>query len=382
MLDWLYSLRRFGMKPGLERISAALEILDNPQDKIKTIHVTGTNGKGSVSAMIESILRTDGKKTGMFTSPHLVDFRERLQINRQLIHKEDTIKLVEKVKATGVELTFFELTTAMAFLYFQEQNVDYAVIEVGMGGLYDATNVIKKPEACAITSLSLDHTQWLGTTINSIAAEKAGIIKENVPLFTPLGNEVVLQKCREKNAPLHLVAVREITNMNGEFQKTNAAIAANLCRYLKIPETSIKNGLMNTKWPARLEFIDKNVLLDCAHNTDGIEKMAEFVKTLKYDKLIIVFGVMNDKNYVQMISKLPDFDKIIFTKPKIERSSDPNTLKSKNSIVIENPSEALKYAKSIAKNNDLILICGSCYLAGELLASLKKIPIHPIMFLQ
>ena len=383
MLDWLYNLRRFGIKPGLEKIAEVMEKLGNPHDKLRIIHVAGTNGKGSVCAMIESILRKNGFKVGMFISPHLVDFRERLQVNRELISKEEVMRLVNKINGTGVELTFFELTTAAAFLYFYEQKVDYAVIEVGMGGRFDATNIVKNPVATVITSLSLDHTQWLGDTLDKITREKAGIIKEKVPLFTCVDSDVIRNVCIEKNSPFILVEDEENTNMNGLFQRSNAGLAAAVARHMKVPENEIKEGLLSVSWPARLEFIEKNILLDCAHNPEGIEKLTEFVNTLNYDKLIVIFGVMKDKNYQEMLSRLPDC-KMILTKPKIDRSADPVDLKNfcNNAAVIEDVAVAYEQAKKIAGKNDLIVICGSCYLAGELLAYRNKIPMHPIMWVQ
>ncbi|MCX6816082.1 MAG: bifunctional folylpolyglutamate synthase/dihydrofolate synthase [Candidatus Aenigmarchaeota archaeon] len=383
LLDWLYGLRRFGIKPGIERVSAAMERLGNPQDRMKIIHVAGTNGKGSVCAMLSSILQKAGYKAGIFTSPHLVDFRERMQVDSKKISKDDVMRIVKTIRATGVELTFFELTTAVALQYFCEQNVDYAVIEVGMGGRFDATNIIT-PQASVITSLSLDHTQWLGDTIDKIAYEKAGIVKEGVPLFTTVDNKVIRNECTKKHAPFILVDGEENTNMNGFFQRRNAGLAAEIARYLKISDDNIRSGLMHTYWPARLEFIEKNILLDCCHNTDGVEKMAEFVKTLQYDKLIIVFGVMADKDYAGMIKNLPDYDRIILAKPKISRSLDPKELTGlcHDCEIIEDVANAYEEAKKIAGKNDLILICGSCYLAGEILAYKNKIPMHPIMFIQ
>jgi len=383
MLDWLYGLRRFGMKLDLDRIKNVMDKLGNSQDKLKIIHVAGTNGKGSVCAMIGVILQKAGYRVGMFTSPHLVDFRERFQINGEMINQEDVLRLVDMVKETDVELTFFEFATAIAFQYFYEQNVDYAIIEVGLGGRFDATNIVN-PIATVITSISLDHIEHLGNTIDKITYEKAGIVKENVPLFTTCDIDVIKSICEKKNAQIFIIKDKENTSMKGEFQKINAGLAAVVARYLKISEDKIKEGLLDVKWPARLEFVDKNVLLDCAHNPDGIEKMAEFVKTLKYDKLVIVFGVMYNKDYENMIKNLPEYNKIILTKPKIPRSLDPFMVKHlcRDALIIENAVEAYEYAKKIAGENDLILICGSCYLAGEFMAFKNKISVHPIMFVQ
>jgi len=383
LLDWLYGLKWFGIRPGLERIEEVMEKLGSPQDRIRTIHVTGTNGKGSVCAMISSVLQEAGCRVGMFTSPHLVDFRERFQINGENISREDVLRIVDRVRKTGVHLTFFELTTAIAFVYFYEKKADYAVIEVGMGGRFDATNVIKKPAATAITSISFDHTDWLGDTLEKISLEKAGIAKEGVPMFTSVDNAVIRNECRKKSARVLLVDGEKRTNMSGSFQKKNAGMAAAICNYIGIPEAIIKAGLLRTEWPARLEFIEKNVLLDCAHNPDGVEKMAQFVNSLNRN-VTIVFGVMKNKNYEEMIRLLPSHKTIILTKPKIDRSADPNELKKfcSNSIVVEDVAEAYERAKKMAGKDGLVLVCGSCYLAGELLARINKIEMHPIMFVQ
>src|SRR3989338_1570625 len=329
--------------------------------------------------MLDSILRHAGCNVGMFTSPHLVDFTERFQINREKISREDVYRLVKKVRETGVPLTFFELTAAVAFLYFHEKKTDYVMLEVGMGGRLDATN-IAKPFVTVITSISFDHMTWLGGTLEKISAEKAGIVKEGIPLFTAVDNRIIRSVCAERNAPLSIVNREEETGMNGSFQRINAGIAASVARYMKIRENNIKTSLMDVYWPALLEFVEKNVLLDCAHNPDGVEKIAEFVKSLEYDKLIIVFGVMKDKNHNEMLGKLPGYDTLILAKPKIDRSLDPKELNS--GIIIEDVGKAYEYAKSISSKNDLILICGSCYLAGEFLAWKNKIPMHPVMFVQ
>ena len=320
---------------------------------------------------------------GLFTSRHLVDFTERFQIDRKAISKDDAFRLVNKVKEAGVELTFFELTTAVAFLYFCEQEVDYAVVEVGMGGRLDATNIVK-PVVSVITSISFDHMRWLGSTLDEIAAEKAGIVKQGIPLFTTkyvASLKPVKRICAENSAPI-VIANEESTSMKGAFQRKNAGLAASVARYIGISDEKIIEGLMDTYWPARLEFIESNVLLDCAHNPDGIEKLSEFVKTLSYEKLIMIFGVMKDKDYNEMLAKLPKFDKLLLTKPQIERSLDPMALEIENAEVVDDVWSAFSRAKSVASEDDLIVVCGSCYLAGELLARKNKIKMHPIMFIQ
>lgn len=383
MLDWLYNLRRFGMKLDMSRIGTVLHALGNPQDRLKIIHVAGTNGKGSVCAMMSAILQKAGFRVGLFTSPHLVDFRERFQINGKMISKAEIFELVNEIKKTGIEMTFFEFTTAIAFLYFSRQNVDYLVLEVGLGGRYDATNIIQKPVATVITSISFDHIEWLGDTLDKIAFEKAGIIKRGVPLFTRVQSDVIKNICDEKDAPFIFVDNLEKTNMNGKFQEENAGLAAEIARFIGINEQAIKAGLQNVTWPARLEFIESNILLDCAHNEEGIRAMTRFVSSLGKD-VTILFGVMGNKDYQKMLALLPFYSKIIFTRPKISRSLDPNELKKicPDALIIEDVSQAYEQAKKISGKDDLILVCGSCYLAGELLAYKNNIQMHPIMFVQ
>lgn len=381
-LNWLYNLKRFGIKLDLENITSTMNKLGNPQDSLKIIHVAGTNGKGSVCAMLESVLRAAGFKVGLFTSPHLIRFEERIQVNREKIAEHDVLRLVEKVKSAGVDLTFFEFTAAMACQYFCEQGVDYAIIEVGMGGRLDATNIVK-PVATVISSISFDHAARLGNTLESISAEKAGIVKEGVPMFTPVNSRAIRKACEAKKAPLFIVEGEEDVGMNGIFQRKNGAVAAAVARHLGIREGAIKKGLMSAAWPARLEFFG-NTLLDCAHNPDAIGKVTEFVKSLRYDKLYVIFGVMKDKDYVKMLELLPDYERIILTKVAYERAAEPEELAPlcKNSMIIENIEKAYEYARSIANGSDLILICGSCYMAGDFLAIMNHVPKHAIMFVQ
>ncbi len=381
VLEELYSLDVKKWTLGLYRIKALLKKLNNPEKKLRCIHVAGTNGKGSVCAMISSILIDAGYNVGMYTSPHLKKFNERIRINNKLISDKDIVKYYLKVKKCVTNQSFFEITTTMAFLYFAEKNVDFAVLEVGLGGRLDATNVVI-PLVSIITNIGLEHTEFLGTTIEKIAYEKAGIIKNNVPVVSAAeGIALVTIKkiSNERNSKLYIIPKKDLKykiGLKGEFQKQNASIAIKSIEILrknynlKIDENNIKKGLLNAKWPGRFQFLEKNILVDCAHNPHGFRVLANELKNLNYKKLIVVLGFSNDKD-IKAISKIinPLADKIILTKSGNERAAEPETIKQyfKNSLIIKNPKKALTYAKKIAAKNDLILIAGSIFLAGEII---------------
>jgi dihydrofolate synthase / folylpolyglutamate synthase len=371
---YVYKLERLGWIFGLGRIKRALEKLGNPQQSLRYVHAAGSNGKGSVVAMLSSILMQAGHSVATYTSPHLVDVRERITFNSRMISKPDFVKLAAKVRQTKVRLTFFEFLTAMAFLYFSERKPDYVLLEAGLGGRLDATNVIT-PEIAVITKIALEHTDILGSTVGKIAKEKAGIIKPGCTVVTGANGaalKVIRKTCNNKKCKLILAKpVNYKLSLKGDFQKFNAGIAAAAARELKIQDNHIRQGLARVVWSGRLERRG-NVLLDCAHNPDGIKAMSKFVEKLKYKRLIVVFGCLADKDYRQMYRLLPRYDVLILTKPsEVRRALEPSLISKKHKI-IKNPKQAVKYAKSVAGKGELILICGSIYLIGEIMGVLKR----------
>src|SRR3989338_9419330 len=393
---------------GLDDIKKLLESLGNPQTRFKSIHVAGTNGKGSVCAMLSSILQKAGHKVGLYTSPHLIKFNERIKINNLDISDIKLARLTEKIKPNSEKIkgiTYFELTTALAFLYFAQQKVDYAVIEVGLGGRLDATNVLL-PENCAataITNISLEHKDYLGDTIEKIACEKAGIIKEHVPIITSASGEaleVIKKIAGEKHARLIVAKPMEYEcSLQGEFQKPNVGIAAEIAYLLNtdnnISEDIIREAFKEVTWPARLEFLKHNLLIDCAHNPGAALVLAKEIEKAKEDtknhyerarripyfrKLILVIGILKYKDYKQILKHLaPLAAKIIICKPRTERALDPEILAAeiqkehaKDYVIIKDVKEAVIYAQETAQKNDLVLVTGSFYVVGEAYGLYKR----------
>jgi dihydrofolate synthase/folylpolyglutamate synthase len=371
IVSYMNSLEFSGMKLGIERIKEALKLFGNPEKKLKIIHITGTNGKGSVAAMTSSVLLEAGYTVGMYTSPHLVDVRERIQVNGSKITEEEFREAFLEAKSKLVGLTFFELLTLMAVLHFAKKKVDYAVIEVGLGGTYDATN-FDNSLVSAITKISLDHTDILGETVEEIARDKSGIIKQGQTVVTTAANTAVMQIIKDaaaaKKAKLVIAAPTEYPlSLKGQFQKQNAGIVVEVAGALGVKEDVIKKGLLAAKWPGRIEYLEKNILLDAAHNAGGITALSEYVETLKYDKLIIVFAVSKNKDYETMLGLLPKYDMLIFTQSTIARRLPIEEIPPELECVkIREPAEALKYAKSVAGAKDLILVCGSIFLIGDI----------------
>ncbi len=408
---------RFGCRPGLERTAKLLELLGNPHKAIKTIHVAGTNGKGSTTAMLVSILTQAGYNTGMYTSPHLYKITERMTINNKEISEADFTAYAERVINTmklmeekGLEQpTQFEMLTAMAFLYFTEKKVDIAVIEVGLGGAYDATNVIEA-DLCVITSISYDHMDILGNTIEEIAREKAGIIKKNsVAVMYPQNYtkaaDTIENKCMEMNAKLVKVSEKlinikksdeyghvfdyinnEIEYINiklpliGDHQLKNAAVVLSAIIELKklgyvIEEQHIKEGLETVKWPCRLSVVSTKpiILIDGAHNDEGVDSLkAALKKYFGTRNMIFVFGMLKDKSYGYAVKELmPIASSVIATQPISSRALSAEELAVQvrefcsDVVVKENIIEAVEKAKSMCDENSMICVCGSLYLAGS-----------------
>lgn len=419
-LTYLYSLQKFGMKFGLDNISRLMAEFDNPQDSFCSIHVAGTNGKGSTSAMIESLLRTSGVTTGLFTSPHLISFTERIRVNGKEISEAEVVSLADEVqraveKIPGFLPTFFEVTTAIAFLYFRKMHVAWAVVEVGMGGRLDATNILK-PEASVITAIDIDHSDFLGSTLRDIAGEKAGIIKQGVPVITALQHpeaaEVLALRAEECGSGLsaygkdfsaeitaeELVGIR-ITyhgdkeyndlslQMAGRHQALNAALAVRTIEEVKrkYPELNcdVRQGLADARWPGRLEFVKDHppILIDGAHNPHAAAVLAEYLRKALdlYSRIILVMGIMNDKDREGIMKPLlPLASEIIFTSPGYGRAASPETLAAEAhglgylAQTAQTVADALSLAEQLYLQGDLIVVTGSFYTIGEVKEALGQ----------
>ncbi|MCP3923589.1 MAG: bifunctional folylpolyglutamate synthase/dihydrofolate synthase [Desulfobacterales bacterium] len=412
----MFNLRRFGIKLGLDTIGSILNDLGNPQNKFATIHIAGTNGKGSIASALSEILIKAGYKTGLYTSPHLVKFNERIKVNNVDITDERVVALYEAVSSSGDserEATFFEATTAMALYEFSNQNVDIAIIETGMGGRLDATNILN-PAISVITNISVEHQAYLGDTIEEIAFEKGGIIKENTPVVVGTRqdsvNEVIKKIAKEKNATLYHMGLNfesikqstQIfkynginsnwedfkTGLSGDHQIDNSALTLATCELLiekgyKLNEEDIRFGLLNNKWPGRLEVVSEAplIILDGAHNDNAAFELANFLKNdLKDRHITLVVGILDDKSYSSMLASLLEAcDSVILTQPVIERSLPPESLKPfaekyvNDIVMIKSVSEAVDYAIKNAK--DAICIAGSLYVAGEAKIALMEMEI-------
>ena len=383
-LQFIHSLNRFGSKPGLSRILELLNLLNNPQNNVSCIHVAGTNGKGSTSTMISQGLIESGKKVGLYTSPYIIDFRERIQINNTYIPKRTLARLVNKVKAVAEGMkdhpTEFEFITAIMFLYFKEQKVDVAVIEVGLGGRFDATNVIT-PLASVITKISLDHTAVLGNTYKQIAFEKAGIIKNGVPtIIAPNQEQEALEEilcvAKEKQSQALVCKTNKSFELSlcGGYQQENAATAYNVLKFLNIKEETILKGLKKAFIPARMEQIAKGVYLDGAHNPDGALALSKQIN----QNSVLIMGMMADKDTDFVIKTLTKNAKMVITvtvlnQPRTETAEVLAQKASKytNAVAAKSYKEALKLAKENSCGDDVV-ICGSLYLASEIRKNAKS----------
>lgn len=372
----------------LKNIRILLRKIKDPQDSLKVIHVAGTNGKSSVCEMISSILHEAGYKAGTYISPHVSDFRERIRIDGKRIAKKELVRYFGKVRPFITSQTFFEAVTAMAFLYFHEKKADYVVCETGLGGRLDATNVIS-PLISVITNIGLEHRNYLGDTIEKIAYEKAGIIKGSVPVVTGAKGKALrlIKKAAERcSSPLYPAAGKDKgikIGMEGEFQRENAATAIRSVEILKkdyglkISDASIKKGIQKAALPGRLQFISKNILVDCAHNPEAVRALRKELERIRkrYVKVYLVFGALKDKDYRAMLDELVSLaDEIILTKANAGRALDPKVLGTyleendvKGYKVINDPKKAVKYAGGSAGKDGLVLVTGSIYVVGEVI---------------
>ena len=414
-VEYLYSLQKYGIKFGLSKTKNIMKALGNPHKGQKYIHVAGTNGKGSVSAMLESILMKAGMKVGFYSSPHLVRFTERFRINGKEITRADTVDLVNELRGVidpSEPPTFFEATTAMSLSYFASENADISIMEVGMGGRLDATNIIK-PLISVITNISLEHQDFLGNRLIDIAEEKAGIIKRGVDLVTGASQPSVVnllrETCEERKAAFHRLGrdfryrskgpeisyfgmqrdLRGIRpGLRGRYQSRNTALALAVIEILaingyRISERDIRDGLEDTVWPGRLQIMSRDplVILDGAHNPGAARELADSIAGgFSYDRLIAVMGIMADKdikNIIRLISQTADY--IICTKPEYYRAADPGRIMKevtglgKQGEAVRSLAGAIKKAKAMASSRDLILITGSLFTVGEALTILDPI---------
>ncbi len=387
--NYLADLENQGIILGLDRIRKFLSMLGGPEKKFRTIHIAGTNGKGSTAAMLASILQKAGFKTGLYTSPHILEFNERIQVNGEKISDSQLEKLVFSLKRTkdaaSLKLTYFEFTTALAFDYFAEQNVDIAVIEVGLGGRLDATNVIL-PELTAITNIAIEHEKYLGSNKEEIATEKAGIVKQDIPLFTTEQDslifgifESVCETKRSEFVQLNKPYAGKIP-FPGKHQKMNAALAVGLARKLDIEEAIICEGIASAKWPARFERIkqEPEIIIDVAHNPAGAKALAEtIVEELGGKKVLLVLGVASDKDIEGIAKHLaPVADKVFATEASFRGMPAEKVLaevkKFNPNAVLGGPvNNAIEDALEEAVPNDAIVVCGSHFTVGEAIQFLK-----------
>lgn len=412
-IDFLYSLELFGIKLGLDNITRFLKRLDSPQKSFKGIHIAGTNGKGSVASIFESILHEAGYKVGKFTSPHLYDFRERFHINKQKVPEDFVAEFIgshyQYIRDTRT--TFFETCTGLAFELFRREEVDYGVVEVGLGGRLDATSLIE-PELTVITKIAKDHTKTLGDTIAKIAYEKCGIIKKGIPVVTsstdPEALDVIRRVAEEREAPLYcflpenMVHILDMNiqrmdfnfsensipprkyqgNLVGLHQAENYGLAllglkVLQHRGLKISEDKYGNGLANVFWPARMQFVPgkPSMILDCAHNPDGFRALVKNIELLYPGrKFLMVVGMLRRPDYPEIFEELKKVShKVILTVPDAERAPEPEVLAREaiearlNFKLIPNVLEAYKFAREHIVADDILIIAGSHFTLGEIM---------------
>jgi dihydrofolate synthase/folylpolyglutamate synthase len=390
LLARLREVRGQGMLLGLDRVRLALARLGSPERRVRALHIAGTNGKGSVAAMTDAILRRAGFRTGLFTSPHLVRFTERIQVGGVEVDGDHLARLDEAVAGTAVPLTFFEVVTVLAFVAFAEAKVEVAVLETGLGGRLDATTACH-PMACAISTIALDHQDILGDTIAQIAAEKAGIAKPGVPLYlgpvAPEAEAAVAAIARRVGAPLCRAGLDfppapAPPGLAGAHQVANAALAVALARAAatargrRLAESDIVAGLAEVRWPGRLERIADDLLLDCAHNVEGARALAASLPDASFR--VLVTSVVRDKDAATMLAILaPCFDRVIVTRSPSERALAPADLGSliertragdRRVDCVEDPVAALAQARQEvrAASGGLVVVAGSIFLVGAI----------------
>ena len=372
-VELLTSQGKFYINLGLERIALILDLLGNPQDKLKCIHVAGTNGKGSVCAMIAAVLETASIKTGLYTSPHIFEYTERIKINGSEISKEDFANYIfdicEIADKNSIHLTEFEILTAVMFKYFADNNVEVVVLETGLGGRFDATNVIKSNLCSIITHIDLDHTERLGNTRSEIAFEKAGIIKPDCPVITCEGYEEIKDKADQCNSLFVMVTPFEDTSglsLRGTCQQENLSLALAAVRLVfpDIPESVIRDGIKSVKHPCRFQVCDNNLIIDASHNPNGAMALRESLDFYYPDKKrCFVFGCLKNKDYKKMMEILFEKgDEIYFFHFNNKNSCTINELQE----VCKFPSKQFVSLKDLPDDN-LKIVCGSFYMLNEII---------------
>jgi dihydrofolate synthase / folylpolyglutamate synthase len=423
-IEYLYGLQKHGIKLGLETMRILLSRLGHPERQFKSLHIGGTNGKGSTAAMTAAMLLAAGHRVGLYTSPHLVDFRERIRVDQVMITEAQVAEMTQRLREivpSGLMPTFFELTTAMAFLHFAESGVEVAVLEVGLGGRFDATNVVE-PEACAITTIALDHQEYLGNTEEAIGFEKAGIIKPGVPVVVGRIDgpawDVIRTTAAERGAPLmrlgadfhtggagpeafsyhgrtmHLSGLR--CALAGHHQLDNAACALAVLesvegRGIPVSESAMRRGLQSVQWEGRLELLEQGpvLLLDGAHNPAAAEVLAEHVAAWLAERpearLILVLGMMRDKDHGRFVEPFyPLVSEVVLTQAAMARSATAQELRETIGSrfllchVVSNATDALALAKTRATARDLICVTGSLMLVGEIKALVRGCGLSPL----
>lgn len=426
VIEYLYALQKHGIKLGLETMQRLLDRAGNPHRSLRVLHIGGTNGKGSTAAMVASVLQHSGRRVGLYTSPHLIEFRERIRVDGRMIAENQVEELIARLRAAlsgdNLEPTFFEMTTALAFLYFADSEVDVAVLEVGLGGRFDATNVVAQPLASAITTIGLDHQEYLGQTEEAIAFEKGGIIKPFVPVVIGrMGREaehVLRRIARDRSAPVWQLGrdfaidgnrpegptYRGVTRvladltcgLVGRHQWDNAACALALLEAagrvgIEADAGAVRDGLRTVSWEGRLESIDEypKVVLDGAHNPAAAHALAAYLKDFSLSRpasrVILVWGMMRDKDRRGFIAPLlPLVSEIVLTQATLTRSATVQELRATlhewqgpvHEAVL--PVDAMAAARSRAMPHDLICIAGSLMLLGDIKAAMRGHGLSPI----
>lgn len=412
-LAWLYSLTARGMKLGLENTRELMRRLGEPHEDFKSIHVAGTDGKGSVCAMLHSVLEQAGLVTGLYTSPHLLRFNERIKVGHHEIDDYELSELIDKCRpiaeemsSEGMHLTFFEITTAIAFLHFSAKKVDYAILETGMGGRLDSTNVVE-PELTVITPVGMEHSQYLGHTLKEIAVEKAGIIKPRVPVVANCSGEVrevVEDKARERGSDVHFLEESDYemlsmdrhgieinykgelyqVGITGSFQAGNAATALLALDALQDPRVlpqHVADGLKECRWPCRMELVsdDPPTVIDVTHTIMGAKSLAKDFPAIYGEGNILVIGILKDKDLEGMAAELgPYFRKVVATEPDSDRGMAADAVGRAfihycdDVTVEEKVGDAIALAYGMLEEGETVLVTGSLYTAGDALRWLRR----------